>query len=230
MSNLTNPTWPAGYVINERTSMPDPEMLAAYRGKPAAYISDCLGRSIGTIGLRAFHGNALMCGPALTVKVRPGDNLMIHKAILMAQPGDVLVVDGGGDLTQALMGGNMRASMIVRKMAGVVVNGAIRDVAEWEEPGLPIYALGSTHRGPSKDGPGEINVSVSCAGLLVGPGDLVIGDSDGVVAIPANQLRELLPLVEAQVVKEQNLRASILSGKIDAERFDSMLRKKGCPV
>ena len=223
------PAWPAVFAIHPRKTVVAPALVAAFRGLATSLISDCMGRNIGALGLRAYHVSASLCGPALTVRVRPGDNLMIHKAIEMAEPGDVIVVDGSGDLTQALVGGIMRAQMIRRGIAGIVVNGAIRDVAEWQNREFPAFALGHVHRGPSKDGPGEINVSISCAGLLVAPGDLVVGDADGVVAIPADEVERMLPLVLVRKQHEERIRASIAAGLFEPERINSILRDKGCP-
>ncbi|XXF07168.1 RraA family protein [Pseudomonas sp. D2-3] len=184
----SNQPWPAGYMINPNNTVIAADVLENYKGMPSAIISDCLGRNVGGLGLKPFHGNRHMSGRALTVRVRPGDNLMILKAIQLAQPGDVLVIDGSGDMTRAVIGGIMRAMAIKAGIAGVVVNGAIRDADNWMEGDLPVFALGCVNRGPSTDGAGEINVAVSCAGLVVHPGDLVVGDCDGVVAIPATDL------------------------------------------
>lgn len=230
MNKSSNKIWPPGFSILERGICAPPEMVAAFAKVPSAIVSDCLGRSVGGIGLRALHGNLAMCGSAITVRVRPGDNLMIHKALEIAGAGDVLVVDGSGDLTQALVGGLMRATMMKRQLAGLVVNGVIRDLVEWQEGTFPVFALGNVHRGPTKEGPGEINVPVSCAGLMVSPGDLVIGDPDGVVAIKPSDLNRLLPLVRGKIESEDKLRAQISSGTVPAGRFDDILRSKGCPI
>jgi RraA family protein len=226
------PAWPPGYRINPKPPSPPATLVENFRNVPTAHASDCMGRSVGAIGLKSYHGatNKILCGPAITVRVRPGDNLMIHKAIAMAAPGDVIVIDGSGDVTQALIGGLMRTSAMTRKIAGFIVNGAIRDVSEWAEGGIFVYAMGHVHRGPSKDGPGEINVPISCAGLAVSPGDLILGDADGVIAIPARQLETLLPLVRAHAAKEDKVRAGNASGTSDPERFDAILRARGCPV
>ena len=164
--------WPPGYRINPRHPGPPRELVEAFRDVPVAVAGDCMGRSVGAIGLKVYHGDlaARLCGPAVTVRVRPGDNLMIHKAMLMAEPGDVLVVDGGGILSQALAGGLMRTTAIAQKLGGFVLDGAVRDLVEWAEGGMPMFAKGHTHRGPSKDGPGEVNVPIACAGLAVSPG------------------------------------------------------------
>ncbi|CAM3742350.1 methyltransferase [Rouxiella silvae] len=224
--------WPAGYFIGQRDQVPDPATIEAFRRLPVPNIGDCMGRSIGAIGLQPYHGDngVVLCGPALTVKVRPGDNLMIHKAIEMAQPGDVIVVDGSGDLTQALIGGLMRTSALTKKIAGFVIDGAIRDLNEWTEGGIAVYARGNTLRGPSKDGPGQVNVPISCAGLLVNPGDLIVADVDGVIAIPYAELQDLLPKVQKHAQREEQIRVNNASGTTDPERFNSLLRAKGCPV
>ena len=95
---------------------------------------------------------------------------------------------------------------------------------------MPMFARGHTHRGPSKEGPGEINVPIACAGLAVCPGDLILGDADGVIAIPADEVASLLPKVQAHLVREAGIRATNMRGTWDPERFDSMLRAKGLPV
>lgn len=224
--------WPMGYRINPKPPALDGALVAAFSAVPTAHASDCMGRSVGALGLDAYHGDLSknLCGPAITVRVRPGDNLMIHKAIAMADPGDVIVIDGSGDLTQALIGGLMRTSALKRGIAGFIVNGAIRDVAEWQEGGIAVFARGRVHRGPSKDGPGEVNVPISCAGMAVSPGDLILADADGVVAIPAGSLATLLPLVRAHAAKENKIRASNAAGTSDPERFNALLREKGCPI
>lgn len=231
MSNSAK-QWPAGYRINPRVPGPEAEVVEAFKSIPVAAIGDSMSRNVGTLGLRQYHArlDAVLCGPAVTVRVRPGDNLMIHKALMMVQPGEVLVIDGGGDVSQALVGGLMRTTCVARKLAGLVIDGAIRDLCEWAEEGMPIFARGHTHRGPSKDGPGEINVPVSCAGMAVLPGDLIVGDADGVIAVPAADAAEILQRSRAHLVKEAAIRESNREGTADPERFDAVLRAKGLPV
>jgi RraA family protein len=224
--------WPPGFAMNPRVTTLAADLIAAFQGVPAAHAGDSMGRAIGAVGLRAYHASLslMVAGPALTVRVRPGDNLMIHVAIAMAQPGDVILIDGGGDVSQALIGGLMRTSAIARGIAAFVVDGAVRDVAEWAEHGIAIYARGHTHRGPTKDGPGEVNVPIACAGMAVCPGDLVLADADGVITIPAAEAAALLPRVKALAAREDQTRAGNLSGATDPERFLAPLRAKGCPV
>ena len=231
--------WPAGYAIHEREVMPDPELVEALRGAPTTVVSDCLGGCVGAVGLEPFHGDLslALCGVALTVRVRPGDNLMIHKALTLAQPGDVIVVDGSGELSHALVGGLMRLAALARGVAGFVLDGAIRDVAEWAEGELPVFARGHSHRRPSKDGPGEINVPIACAGLAVAPGDLVLGDADGVIAVAPGRLAQLLEDARAKLAVEEEQQRHHLASRTDPsllarddERANAMLREKGCPV
>lgn len=224
--------WPPGYKVNPRVETLSAELIAAYKGVPAAHAGDNMGRSLGSVGLNSYHNDLtlMVAGPALTVRVRPGDNLMIHQAISMAQPGDVIVIDGGGDVSQALIGGLMRTSAITRGIAAFVIDGAVRDLGEWAEGGIACYARGHTPRGPSKDGPGEVNVPVACAGMAVCPGDLVLCDADGVIVIPAAEAEALLPRAKAHAGKEAKTRAANASGTTDPERFNALLRAKGCPV
>lgn len=224
--------WPAGYKLNRRAAGPTPDWLDRFRAIPSSWVSDSLGQSIGTIGLTAYHNDMrlIVAGGAVTVRVRPGDNLMLHKAIEIAERGDVVVVDGGGDISQALIGGNMRLTALRKGIAGFVIDGAIRDLADWAKGEVGVWAKGHTPRGPGKDGPGEVNVPVSVAGLTVSPGDLILGDFDGVVAIPSADLAVLWPLVGKQAEKEAAVRLSNTSGTSDPERFNAILRAKGCPL
>lgn len=230
MSNTLS--WPAGYRIHPRSAGPDAETVAAFRDMPVAAIGDSMSRNVGTIGLRQYHRRleTVLCGPAVTVRVRPGDNLMIHKALMMVEPGDVLVIDGGGDVSQALVGGLMRTTCVAKQLGGLVIDGAVRDLCEWAEDGMPIFAKGHTHRGPSKDGPGEVNVPVSCAGMVVLPGDLIVGDADGVIAVPAAEAASVLARTRAHLLKEAKIRETNRAGTADPERFDAVLREKGLPI
>ncbi|GAB2912985.1 RraA family protein [Paralcaligenes sp. KSB-10] len=224
--------WPTGYRINEMPALLSDSLIASFADIPVAVAGDCMGRIIGAQGLRAYHNDVhrIMCGRALTVRVRPGDNLMIHKAFMMSRPGDIIVIDGGGDVSQALVGGLMRTTALTKKIGGFVLDAAIRDLAEWADGKMPVFAKGHTHRGPSKDGPGQINIPVACAGMVVHAGDLILGDADGVICIPADEVQALLPRVRAHLEKEAAIRLSNEKGSSDPERFDAVLRAKGLPI
>jgi regulator of RNase E activity RraA len=224
--------WPPGFKVNARASALSPQLIAAFKGVPAAHAGDSMGRAVGAVGLRSYHDDLglTVAGPAITVRVRPGDNLMIHQAIAMALPGDVIVVDGGGDISQAVIGGLMRTSAITRGIAAFVIDGAVRDLVEWAEGGIACYARGHTHRGPTKDGPGEVNIPIACAGMAVCPGDLMICDADGVIVVPSADAENLLGRVKAHAQREEQIRAANAAGTTDPERFNALLRTKGCPV
>lgn len=224
--------WPTGYRINPRNGDLNVELIEAFRNIPVAVAGDCLGRGIGARGLHVYHGDLSLklCGPAFTLRVRPGDNLMVHKALMMVQPGDVLVIDGAGDISQAVIGGLVRTTALRVKLGGIVIDGAVRDLEELAEGILPVFAAGHTHRGPSKDGPGEINVPIACAGLCVMPGDLMLGDADGVLAVPQADVAALLPKAIVHLEREAAIRETNRLGTADPERFDALLRAKGLPV
>lgn len=224
--------WPAGFRVNPRATTLTADLIAVYRRVPVCHAGDVMGRHTGSRGLRPYHNDLslVICGPAVTVRIRPGDNLMVHLAMMMAEPGDVIVIDGGADLSTAVIGGLMRTSAVARKLGGFVIDGALRDVAEWAEGGIGAWARGNTHHGPSKDGPGEVNVTIACAGMAVNPGDLILGDADGVICIPAADAAAILPLCRAHADKETKIAANNAKGIPDWDRFNALLRAKGCPV
>jgi RraA family protein len=191
----------------------DAALIKEFSNTATAVISDNLSRLPGAIGIRPFHRSGVMAGTALTVQTRAGDNLMIHKALDLVRPGDVIVVDGDGDTTRALIGEIMATIASTRGAAGLVINGAIRDAGAIGKSDFPVFARAAIHRGPYKNGPGEINVSVSIGGLVVNPGDIVVGDDDGVVAFPQAIAATLLQAVRTQEKKEADILKSIHEGR-----------------
>lgn len=189
------------------------DLVAAFKRSSTAIISDNLDRLPGAIGIRPFHQvTAVMAGPALTVRVAAGDNLAIHQALDLVKPGDVIVVDGDGDVSRALVGEIMMTIAQMRGAAGFVVDGAIRDLNAFMAADFPCFARAAIHRGPFKNGPGDINTKVSIGGLIVEPGDIVVGDDDGVVAFPQTIAAELLKAVHAQEAREAAILRSIRDG------------------
>ena len=196
---------------------------------PVANVSDSMWRlTAGGSRLRPMHKSGQMAGPALTVKSRPGDNLMLHKAIDMAEPGDIIVCDAGGDLTNSLMGELMLAHAMKRGVGGFVLDGAVRDVEAFLDVNLPVFAAGVSHRGPYKDGPGEINVSVAIDGMVIEPGDLVIGDWDGVLSIPLDDVESILKKTNEKQAAEAVDMAKIEAGEWDRSWVDKTLKDRGC--
>lgn len=203
--------------------------IEAFRDIPVANVSDCMTRmTAGGPRLRPYHRSGRMAGPALTVKTRPGDNLMIHKALDMAVPGDVIVVDGGGDLSNALIGELMTTYAISRGVAGFVINGSIRDLDVIGGGTFPVYAAGVTHRGPYKDGPGEINVPIAIDGMVIHPGDLMLGDADGVLCVPIAEADAVLAAARAKVAAEAKTMQDIAAGKLDTSWIEATLKRIGC--
>ncbi len=221
-----------GFRINPSPQPPARRLLEAFAKLPTSNISDNMLRHYGSgARLRPYHRAGVLIGQAFTVKTRPGDNLLTHKAIDMAAPGDVILVDAGGGLDQAIIGEIMSSHARSRGIAGMVIDGAIRDADAIAASDFPVYACGVTHRGPYKDGPGEINVTVTIAGMVVNPGDIIVGDADGIIAIPQADAERVLALTIAQNDKETATLTAISAGKpIDRSWVDKMLRDKGCPL
>jgi RraA family protein len=180
------------------------ELLAQFRGVPTSIISDNMERLPGATGILPYHRSGQLIGTALTVKTRHGDNLAIHAALKVARRGDVIVVDGGGDISQALIGEIIMTHAESLGVAGFVIDGAIRDVAAIRASDLPCFARGVTHKGPYKNGPGAINVAVSIGGLVVNPGDLIVGDDDGIVAVAPEIAAGLIPGIRTQEERERD--------------------------
>ena len=218
-----------GFRILPRRRKVDAATAERFRPLPVANISDVMARMThGGARLRPMHSGGVMCGPAFTVKTRPGDNLMVHKAIDICDPGDIVVVDAGGDLTNAIIGELMLAHMVYRKLGGIVIDGAIRDYAAIRAQGFPVYAAGITHRGPYKDGPGEINVPVALDGMVIAPGDLVIGDEDGLLAIAYDDVETVYRDAKAKHEAEEKQMAAIPAGRGDRSWVDAALQRGGC--
>ena len=203
--------------------------VEAFAGIPVANISDCMARlTAAGPRLRRMHEAGRLGGAALTVKTRPGDNLMVHKALDLAEPGDVIVVDGGGDLTNALVGELMMTYAISRGIAGFVMNGAVRDIDVIGAGSFPVFAAGVTHRGPYKDGPGEINVPIAIDGMVIRPGDLIVGDADGVLCIPYDAVEEILAAASSKSAAEAKTLKDIAAGTLDTSWVDVALERIGC--
>lgn len=183
-----------------KRALPATELVERYSKIPAANVADCMGRLSALpsdITLKSSPPKR-MCGVALTVKARGGDNLMLHQALNMAQEGDVIVLSNAGVRDRAIMGEIMfRYLADYKKVAGIVIDGPIRDIDELSKAECPIYAAGTTPNGPFKEGPGEVNVPISIGGVVINPGDIVLGDGDGVIVIPKRDAAALIEKAEA---------------------------------
>ena len=218
-----------GFRIHPSPARAPKDLIAALGEHAASNLCDSMGRAHNvSSALRPMHRVGKLCGPALTVRTAPGDNLLIHKAIDLAQPGDVIVVDGGGFTEAALIGDIMTSYTLTRCVAGFVIDGAVRDVEELAARDLPVYARAVSPRGPTREGPGEINVTVSIAGTVVHPGDIVVGDADGLVIVAPAQAEAILAAVGNLLAKEKSLLESIARGNVDRRWVDETLTAKGC--
>ena len=212
--------------IRKNPSAPQvaPAIIAALQDIPVAALSDNLHRNIGSVGLQPYHrpGRKTMAGTAVTVKTRGGDNLTPMRAFEFCRPGDVLVIDAGGDITNAVIGGILSFYTATIGTAGLVLDGAIRDVAEIRERDYPVYARGVNHRGPYKDGPGEINVPVSVGGMIVNPGDIVVGDQDGLLAFSPDEAEWLIEKARAHLETEARTIQAMKEGRWDRSFLDAL--------
>jgi regulator of RNase E activity RraA len=206
-----------------------PATVAGAAGYPSSILADVAGRRGALSGRIAPLAPSMhFAGPAVTVEVRPGDNLMIHAAMAIAKPGDVLVIDGKGDLGSALMGEIMCQQCVALGIVGVVIDGAARDSVAQRELGLPVYAAVLYPNGPTKFIPGRINHPISIGGVSVYPGDLVVGDADGVTVIERAKAAAMLPLAAEKVAAETKRIADIKSRKsLTPGWLDGALRAAG---
>lgn len=183
---------------------PSKHIIEEYRDIPSANIGDCVRKMTCMFdGIRSYNKNNFV-GTAFTVKVPSGDNLVAQMALDYAKPGDIIVIDGAGYTDRALVGGMMLAYAQERGLGGFVVNGAVRDLDDIKASPLPVFAKAVTPLGPYRDGPGEVGVPVVCGGQVVMPGDILVGDIDGIVVIPRNDAENLLDKVRENLESEQN--------------------------
>jgi RraA family protein len=217
-----------GFRIFTVVNRPSKELVAGFKGLPVANIADEMNR-LYCVNSRIKPLNSVpLLGTAFTVKARVGDNLLLHKAIDMAEPGEVIVVDVQGDLTNSVTGEIMMRQAVKRGISGVVVDGAVRDADALKNLKMSMYAAGIQPNGPYKDGPGEINVPVCCGGIVVKPGDILVGDADGIVVIDPQDAPEILEKARKKYKQEQIKFKSIEEGTMDRSWVDKTLTKLGC--
>lgn len=211
---MSNP----GMQIRETFPRPSKELVEKFRDFPVANVADASNRMFAMgANISPLGKGKRLCGPALTVKTAMADNLMFHKALSLAQPGDVIVVDCCGDMNQSVCGDVMYRYAKSRGVAGFVVNGCVRDVDFLQNDEFPVYALGVTPRGPYKSAVGEINFDIACAGQVVHPGDIILGDEDGIVVIRQEDAESILAKMPAVVEKEELMGELIGLGRWEQE-------------
>lgn len=207
----------------------DRAVIEGFRDIPVANIGDCMNRMAAvSCDIRPMNGAKLL-GPAFTVKVPAGDNLMFHKAMDMAKEGDVIVIDAEGATDRAIFGELMINYCMSRKLAGVVVDGCIRDFDTLRTIDFPVYARGITPNGPYKNGPGEINTVITFGGQIVRPGDIAVGDEDGILFIRPEEAGELLKKARGVVEKETGIMNTMeRDGTYIRPWVDEKLEEIGC--
>jgi RraA family protein len=221
-----------GYQIRHvATELPEDVFTRAAR-LPTPNLADAMGKLFpACVKLKPMHRvGAAMVGRAFTVRVPPGDNLLVYKAIAEASHDDVIVVDAGGFLDQAIVGEIMTTLAASKGIAGVVIYGAIRDIDIIGSSDFPVYACGYTFRGPFRDGPGELNVPIAVAGVSVQPGDLVVGDANGMVVVPSENIESILSAAQLIQERESAMVEEIKRGKYDFGWIDNTLRECGYEI
>ncbi len=182
--------------------------------------------------IRCLSGKYRLCGPACTVKVFPGDNLMVHKALDVAQPGDIIVVDGSGSgtRTNALIGDIICTKARHRGIQGFVIDGLIRDLPGIEELGFPVFARGTTAIGPLHRGPGEINFPIACGGTVINPGDVIVADEAGMVAVPHDIVSTVVDILTNQRETNRAYLSAVQRGEFSNEWVDNLLTQHECLI
>lgn len=222
---MSNP----GFRVKKTFTRPEKALVESFRSIPVANIGDNMNR-IGCMDSRIIPMNSSpLLGSAFTVKVRAGDNLLFHKAIDMAQPGDVVVVDAQAGHSYAITGELMVMWLRQRGVYGLIIDGCIRDtdfIRTLED--FPVYAIGASPNGPLKEGGGEINFPVMCGGIVVNPGDIIVGDADGVVVVNPCDAPEVLQKAQKQNEAEAQVMKAIKQNAWDRAWVDKVLEAKGC--
>lgn len=223
-----------GKRIYLKRKMPDAEVMEQFKEIPASNVGDVMGRSCGMdtrIRLVSKPKAQMAVGPALTVKTCAGDNLMIHAALNIAQEGDFIVVANEGGSARALMGEIMMAYLYHhKKIAGIVLDGPIRDIDEIGTWDFPVYATGTNPGGPYKEGPGEINVPVACGNISVNPGDIILADPDGVIVIPRQDAAKILEDAQKFQAADESKLIAARNGTSKRDWVDQSLAEKGYEI
>jgi RraA family protein len=222
-----------GFRVRVNFPRPSPELMRAFAEFPTPDISDLLNRLYAVdpqIRCLAGEGRRLV-GPACTVKLFPGDNLMVHKALDVLEPGDVVIVDAGGSAMNAVLGDLISTKARHRGAAGFVVDGLVRDLPNIRElDAFHVFARGTTPIGPLHRGPGEINYPICCGGVVVNPGDIVVGDEMGVVVVPQGIAAELLERLKSHDSANAAYFESVKRGDFSNAWVDRILTELECPM
>lgn len=215
-----------GFRVRTQWARPEAGVLAAFGSASSAQVADCMSRLGGMdLGIRPVWPSPRIVGSALTVWCHSGDNLMLHKAISLAQLGDIVVMNTQGNTNNSGFGELIATSAVKVGVRGVIVDGTVRDVEAFEVLRLPVYARGISPNGCNKDGGGEVGAIIACGGVAVRPGDVIVADRDGIAVVPLEDAAEVAALTKAQIEREQKRLAEIEKGVIVRPEIDEALRR-----
>lgn len=220
-----------GFRVRTTIDRPDGRIIEQLRSHSTADISDALNRMFTmSSNLHRIVGHGALAGPAVTVKVFPGDNLMLHKSLDVIQPGDVIVVDTSGSRRNAVIGDMVANKAKHRGAAGCIIDGMVRDVEGMREAGLTVFARGVTAFGPLHRGPGEVNYPVVCGGIVVNPGDVIVADDDGVVVVPRLYAERTAKTLDLKSEQLRDYVARVKRGEFSNDWVDNLLDDTGCEI
>jgi 4-hydroxy-4-methyl-2-oxoglutarate aldolase len=203
------------YKIVDEFERPDSELVGQLSMIATSTLSDAMGRyGAMTHEIKPIDPSFRMAGPAYTVRCYVKDNLMLHYGLRMAKPGDILVVEAGGYPEGAFWGELMSTMAVRQRLKGIVLDSGARDGSKIREIGFPVFSRAVLPMGTLKDSPGSINIPVQCGGVVVHPGDIVVGDDDGVVVVPKADAVRVLDKALAILKKEEDIRRRIAAGEL----------------
>jgi 4-hydroxy-4-methyl-2-oxoglutarate aldolase len=206
--------------IVRKIPRPDPEAVKILGELGVATVHEAQGRTgLMKTYMRPIYPSARVAGPAVTVLCQSGDNLMIHAAVEVCQPGDVLVVTTGSDSTDGMFGDLLATSLVAHGVLGLVIDAGVRDVSELTAMDFPVWSRAISAQGTVKATAGSVNIPVVCAGAAIQPGDVIVGDMDGVVVVPRENTAEVAKASEARVAKEEKNRHSLRSGELGLDMY-----------
>lgn len=216
-----------GFRFCQDIHRPDQSLLKELRKYSTCNLADgSLGAYVLDSGIKPFGVPQKIAGPVITVEVNAGDNLMLHKAMALAHPGDILMVQIRGSREFSVCGGLMLRRMKALGIQGIIVDGCVRDLAELENVGLPVYARGLVPVGAGKSGPGQINFPIACGGIAVLPGYLAIADMNGIICFPPEDAEEIIQGAEAKVRRERKALQQIENGSLLKAEIEKVLHAK----
>jgi regulator of RNase E activity RraA len=215
-----------GFRIHAPWRRPDPSLLAAFGAASSAQVADCMSR-LGAMdsGIRPVWPGPRVIGSALTAWCHSGDNLMLHKALSLAVPGDIVVMNTQGNTVNAGFGELLATSAVKAGVRAVIVDGVVRDADALERLALPVYSRGLAPNGCNKDGAGEVGAVIACGGVAVRPGDVIVADRDGITVVPLDDAAEVARLAAQQMEREAKRLAEIEKGVLTRPEIDEYLRK-----